>query len=134
MAGLNYFLTHENRNSQGKGLLGEKKDVKAWLGWLELFAHGDVSGVTTPIGILPKYADLKPLFEGIGKGYPKALYDLQFALYVDKIIARIDMQYASYSKETDIPQIIFDIYTRQKAELTLLKERFGSVVAIDSLA
>ena len=44
------------------------------------------------------------------------------------------MQYAAYSKETDIPQKLFDIYTRQKAELTLLKEKFGSVVAIDSLA
>ncbi len=107
---------------------------RSWLGWLELFAHGDVAGVTTPIGILPKYTDLKPLFEGIGKEYPKTLYDMQFALYVDKIIARIDMQYASYSKEPDIPQKLFDIYTRQKAELILLQEKFGPVVAIDSLA
>jgi phosphoenolpyruvate carboxykinase (GTP) len=134
MAGLNYFLTHENRNGPGKGLLGEKRDVKAWLSWLELFAHGEVTGVTTPIGILPKYADLEPLFAGIGKDYPKSLYDMQFALYVDKIIDRIDMQYESYSKEPDIPQTLFDIYTRQKAELILLREKFGSVVAIDSLA
>jgi phosphoenolpyruvate carboxykinase (GTP) len=134
MAGLNYFLTHENRNGPGKGLLGEKRDVKAWLSWLDLFAHGEVTGVITPIGVLPKFADLKPLFAGIGKDYPKSLYDMQFALYVDKIIDRIDMQYESYSKEPDIPQTLFDIYTRQKAELILLREKFGSVVAIDSLA
>ncbi|MDP3479033.1 MAG: phosphoenolpyruvate carboxykinase (GTP) [Desulfoprunum sp.] len=134
MAGLNYFLTHENRNSTGKGLLGEKKDVKAWLSWLELFAHGDVGGIHTPIGILPKYGDLQPLFQAIKKEYPQSLYDMQFALYVDKIIDRIDMQRAAYSKEADIPQQLFEIYSRQKTELTILREKFGPVVAIDSLS
>ena len=54
MAGLNYFLTHENRGSSGKGLLGEKKDVKVWLGWLELYANGDVEAIETPIGFIPQ--------------------------------------------------------------------------------
>ncbi len=134
MAGLNYFLTHENRNGSGNGLLGEKKDVKAWLCWLELYAHGDVEGVHTPIGILPKYNDLQPLFQAIKKEYPKSLYDMQFALYVEKIIDRIDMQHEAYSKEADIPGRLYDIYSRQKAELTLLREKFGPVVAIDSLS
>ncbi len=133
MAGLNYFLTHENRKGPGKGLLGEKKDVKAWLSWLELYAHGDVEGVHTPIGILPKYTELQPLFQAIDKEYPKSLYDMQFALYVEKIIDRIDMQNTAYSKEADIPRQLFQIYDRQKAELTHLKEKFGSVVPIDSL-
>jgi phosphoenolpyruvate carboxykinase (GTP) len=133
MAGLNYFLTHENRNGSGKGLLGEKKDVKVWLGWLELFANGDVEGIPTPIGLLPKYADLVPLFQSIGKDYPKSLYDMQFALYAEKIIERIDMQHEAYSKEPDIPQTLFDIYARQKSELNSLKNKFGAVIAIDSL-
>ena len=133
MAGLNYFLTHENRQGSGKGLLGEKKDVKVWLSWLELYAHGDVKGIQTPIGILPKYSELKPLFQIIKKEYPKSLYDMQFALYVDTIIDRIDMQREAYSKEADIPKQLFDIYSKQKTELTLLREKFGSVVAIDSL-
>ena len=133
MAGLNYFLTHENRNSPGKGLLGEKKDVKVWLGWLELYAHGDVQGIQTPIGIVPKYSELQPLFQTLGKEYPKSLYDMQFALYVDKIIDRLDMQREAYSKEADIPQRLFEVYSQQKAELTLLREKFGPVVAIDSL-
>ena len=45
MAGLNYFLTHENRRSSGSGLLGEKKDVKVWLGWLERYVHGEVEAI-----------------------------------------------------------------------------------------
>ena len=39
MAGLNYFLTHEARGGEGKKLLGEKRDVKAWLSWLERLAY-----------------------------------------------------------------------------------------------
>jgi len=47
LAGLNYFLTHANRGGCGKGLLGEKRDVHVWLGWLELYAHGDVEAIET---------------------------------------------------------------------------------------
>jgi phosphoenolpyruvate carboxykinase (GTP) len=134
LAGLNYFLTHENRGGSGKGLLGEKKDVKAWLGWLELYAHGDVEAIETPIGMLPKYDDLKTLFSGIGKDYPKSLYDMQFAIYVDNIVKRLDLQREEYSKEQDIPERLYEVYTAQKEALLALKERHGAVVAIDDIA
>lgn len=134
MAGLNYFLTHANRGSDGTGLLGEKKDVKVWLGWLELFAHGDVEAIESPIGYLPKYEDLKALFATIDKEYPRPLYDMQFALYVDNIIGRIDLQTEAYSKEVNVPATLFETYTKQKADLAALKEQFGAVVAIADLA
>ena len=133
MAGLNYFLTHANRGSSGKGLLGEKKDVRVWLGWLELYAHGDVEAIASPIGMLPRYEDLKKLFDGIGKDYPKALYDMQFALYVDNIVARIDLQTEAYAKEENIPATLFEVYKKQKSDLLAMKEKFGAVVAIDNL-
>lgn len=132
MAGLNYFLTHENRGSSGNGLLGEKKDVRVWLGWLELYAHGEVEAISTPIGMLPKYEDLKKLFAAIDKEYPKELYDMQFALYADNIIQRIDLQTEAYSKEESIPQQLYNVYRRQKEELLALKEKFGSIVAVDT--
>jgi phosphoenolpyruvate carboxykinase (GTP) len=53
LAGLNYFLTHEARGGSSKKLLGEKKDVKAWLGWLERRAHGDVEAIETPLASFP---------------------------------------------------------------------------------
>jgi phosphoenolpyruvate carboxykinase (GTP) len=133
MAGLNYFLTHANRGGSGDRLLGEKKDVKVWLGWLELFAHGDVKGIETPIGFLPKYDDLVPLFRSIDKDYPKPLYDMQFALYIDKIIDRIDLQKEAYSKEGDIPEKLFEVYAKQKADLESLREKSGSIVAADKI-
>jgi phosphoenolpyruvate carboxykinase (GTP) len=134
MAGLNYFLTHGNRGGSGDKLLGEKKDVKVWLGWLELFANGDVTSIATPIGYLPRFEDLAKLFAAINKPYDKTLYTMQFSLYIDKIIARIDLQQAAYSKEAGIPTKLFEVYERQKAELLQLKERFGAIVTPDQLA
>ncbi len=134
MAGLNYFLTHQNRGSDQPGLLGEKKDVKVWLGWLELYAHGDVEAIATPIGFVPKYDDLKKLFATIDKEYPKSLYDMQFALYVDNIIHVIELQEEAYKKEENIPATLFEVYTKQKKGLLELKEKYGAVVAIDNLA
>ena len=134
MAGLNYFLTHGNRGGSGDKLLGEKKDVKVWLGWLELFANGDTTSISTPIGYIPKFEDLAKLFATINKPYDKTLYTMQFSLYIDKIVARIDLQQAAYSKEPGIPAKLFEVYERQKAELLQLKERFGAIVTPDQLA
>ena len=133
MAGLNYFLTHGERGGQGQKLLGEKRDVRVWLGWLERFAHNEVAALNSPIGRLPRYEDLRALFAVIGKEYEKNLYDMQFALYIDNIVRRLDLQEAAYRQEDGVPDTLFAIYTRQKAELLRLKERHGAVVSPDLL-
>jgi phosphoenolpyruvate carboxykinase (GTP) len=58
---------------------------------------------------------------------------MQFALYLDNIIHRINMQTEAYSKEPNIPSQLFSVYEQQKAELLALKEKYGAVVSIDSL-
>jgi phosphoenolpyruvate carboxykinase (GTP) len=133
MAGLNYFLTHQARGGEGKGLLGEKRDVKAWLGWLERIAHRQVEAIETPIGFIPRYEDLKALFAEIDKPYPKELYDKQFALYVDNILARIELQEAAYRKEENVPAKLFTIYEEQRAGLKALKAKYGSIVSVEQL-
>jgi phosphoenolpyruvate carboxykinase (GTP) len=134
LAGLNYFLTHEARGGSSKKLLGEKKDVKVWLGWLERRTHGDVDAIETPIGFIPRYDDLKALFETlIDKPYPKALYDQQFSLYVDNILSRIDLQTAAYGKEENIPGQLFDVLREQRDGLIDLKTQFGPVVKPEQL-
>ena len=134
MAGLNYFLTHGERGGEGTKLLGEKRDVKVWLGWLELCAHGDVETIKTPVGLLPKYDDLQKLFaDKIGKEYPKDLYDRQFSIYVDNIIAIIDLQIEAYGKEENIPPQLFAVYEEQKAGLLALKEQHGAIITPDKL-
>ncbi|MDC7225284.1 MAG: phosphoenolpyruvate carboxykinase (GTP) [Spirochaetales bacterium] len=134
MAGLNYFLTEGSRGGEGKKLLGEKKDVKVWLGWLELRANGDVDAIETPIGFIPLYEDLKKLFEGISKPYPRDLYDRQFSFYIDNIVARLDLQDEAFKKDERVPEKIFKIYAAQKAELLALKEKYGAIVSVEKLA
>ena len=107
--------------------------MKVWLGWLELRAHGDVEVIETPIGFIPKYEDLEELFDGIGKAYPKELYDKQFAFYVDNILARIDLQEEAYRKEENIPARLFEAYQEQREALESLKARYGSIVSAEQL-
>ena len=79
------------------------------------------------------HEDLKELFGGINKEYSKSLYDMQFALYVDKIVARIDLQTEAYGKEENLPGKLFEVYEEQKKGLLGLKEKFGAVVTVDDL-
>jgi phosphoenolpyruvate carboxykinase (GTP) len=129
LAGLNYFLSDEARGGSSKKLLGEKKDVKVWMAWLERRAHQEVDAIETPIGYLPKYGDLKHLFkEHIDKEYTQDLYFKQFSLYIDNIVARIDLQVEAYGKEQHIPALLFDILKKQRTDLMVLKEKYGPVV------
>jgi phosphoenolpyruvate carboxykinase (GTP) len=130
MAGLNYFLTDKARGGTTSALLGEKRDVKVWMAWLERMVHGEVSAIDSPIGYLPTYGDLASLFrDRIAKDYPEALYEKQFSLYVDNIVSRIDLQREAYGKEKNIPPRLFEILEAQKAGLLALRERFGPVVS-----
>ena len=134
MAGLNYFLTDEARGGTSKKLIGEKKDVKVWLSWLERHAHNEVDVIKTPIGDLPKFDDLKDLFQSIiNKEYTKELYIKQFSLYVDNIVARIDLQIEAYGKEPDIPVILFEVLKEQKEGLVALKDKYGPIVTPSQL-
>jgi phosphoenolpyruvate carboxykinase (GTP) len=133
MAGLNYFLTHESRGSDGSGLLGEKRDVKVWLQWLDRYVHGEVAALDTPIGSIPLYKDLKKLFAGIGKDYSRDLYRKQFSLYIDNILRRINLQIEAYQKEEGVTQRLFTVYEEQKEGLERLKEWFGPIVTPEQL-
>ncbi len=134
ISGLNYFLTHEERGGSGKGLLGEKRDVPVWLSWLDRFANKEVEAIETPIGYIPKYDDLKKLFkEVINKDYPEDLYTMQFSLYIENIIKRIDLQDEAYHKEEGIPERFFEVLKGQKAELEALKAKSGAVIKPNDL-
>ena len=134
LAGMNYFLTDAARGGSTPKLLGEKRDVKVWLAWLERRVHGEVGALDAPIGYLPLYEDLERLFkERIDKVYDRDLYRRQFSLYVDKIFERIDLQMTAYRKEMHIPERFFTILTAQERALRELREQFGPVVTPEQL-
>jgi phosphoenolpyruvate carboxykinase (GTP) len=114
-------------------LLGEKQDVKVWLGWLEQMSHGEVEAVETPIGFLPKYEDLRVLFAGIGKEYPLDLYNKQFSLYTDKILAVIELQEEAYRREGNVPRRLFEIYREKREGIEALRARFGPVISVEQV-
>jgi phosphoenolpyruvate carboxykinase (GTP) len=134
LAGLNYFLTDEARGGASSQLLGEKRDVKVWLGWLGRRAHGEVDAISTPIGYIPRYEDLERLFaEVIDKEYPRELYDKQFSIYVDKILGRIELQREAFGKEKNLPAKLFEVYDEWQRDLEALKERYGAIITPDKL-
>ena len=134
MAGLNYFLTHGARGGEGKLLLGEKRDVKVWLSWLERLAHNEVKTLDSPIGYLPYFDDLKKLFsEVIQKPYSQGLYTKQFSLYIDNIFARLELQLDAYGQREDTPPRLFEVLDEQMNGLMRLKAKYGSVVSPDQL-
>jgi phosphoenolpyruvate carboxykinase (GTP) len=129
IAGLNYFLLDCERGGDLKKLLGEKRDVKVWLSWLERMAHHEVRAIETPIGFIPRYGDLKALFkELINKEYPEDLYVKQFSFYIDNMVTRIQIQEDAYGKEKKLPARVLEVYQEQKKGLLALKEKFGPVM------
>jgi phosphoenolpyruvate carboxykinase (GTP) len=134
IAGLNYFLVDCARGGDLNKLLGEKRDVRAWLSWLERYAHGEVGAIETPIGFIPRYEDLRRIFdETTGKDYPKGLYSRQFSFYVDNILARIRLQEDAYRKDTRMPPRLFEVYEEQKRGLEVLKRAHGPIVPPEKL-
>lgn len=108
MAGLNYFLTEGARG-------------------------GEVEAIETPIGLIPRYDDLKEMFAEIDKEYPRELYDEQFALYVDNILARIELQEEAYGEEENVPPRLFEVYEEQRKGIVALKAEYGSIVSVEQL-
>ena len=93
-----------------------------------------MDAIETPIGFLPRYDDLKALFRDlINKDYPRELYDKQFSLYIDKILARIELQEEAYGKEENLPATLFEVYAEQREGLLAMKAKYGSVVKPEQL-
>ena len=59
MAGLNYFLTDQARGGDSPKLLGEKRDVKVWLAWLERYATVKSNSSKPPSAIFPNIKTCK---------------------------------------------------------------------------
>ncbi len=109
----NYFL----KNDKGK-FLNHKLDKKVWILWAEKRVHGEVDAIETPVGFIPKYEDLVPLFKSaLNKDYSRADYDEQFKIRIDGYRAKWARMAAIFDK-IDMPDAF-------KAELKAQIDRLG---------
>jgi phosphoenolpyruvate carboxykinase (GTP) len=115
----NYFLS-EN----GKFLNG-KSDKKIWLEWMEGRVHDEYDVMTTPIGYIPHYQDLKDLFwEIFRKVYEKSEYEKQFTIRISKLLDKLDRVEKIFMEEKGILDIIFQLINEQRKRLIEAKEKY----------
>ena len=122
--GVNYFL----RGADGQYLNG-MRDKGVWVKWAELRSHGEVDVIAAPTGLLPKYADLKRLFQQVlGKEYTQAEYDEQFKLRVKENLAKLDRVEKIFREVSDIPPVVFKQLAAQRQRLLALRQAKGDYV------
>lgn len=131
--GVNYFL----KGQDGQYISGIR-DKHVWLKWAELRVHGEAEGIPTPVGTIPKYEDLRRLFqEVLKKDYSRELYEEQFTIRVPKLlekIARIRKIYQDAQEATGtIPAEMFAELDAQERRLNDLRSAKGDLVAPSQL-
>lgn len=125
----NYFLKDESGQ-----YMNEKTDKRVWALWAEGRVHGEYEAIESPIGFLPKYEDLKTLFDGAfdDRDYTRAEYDEQFSIRTDKYLAKLDRMEELYSTEENMPEEFWTVLKSQRAGLEALVEKFGRAVLTPS--
>ncbi|MCG2863386.1 MAG: phosphoenolpyruvate carboxykinase (GTP) [Vulcanisaeta sp.] len=122
--GVNYFLKDE----QGR-FLNSKEDKRVWLQWMERRVHNEVDAITTPIGYIPRYEDLKELFrEVLNKDYKLEDYNKQFAIRVGKLLDKIERVWKIYSEIPTTPRRLFEVLEEQRQRLIEARRRYGDPI------
>ncbi|MBN2517911.1 MAG: phosphoenolpyruvate carboxykinase (GTP), partial [Candidatus Altiarchaeota archaeon] len=118
----NYFL------KEGGEFLNSRLDKKVWLLWMEGRAHEEYGGIETPIGYIPRYGDLKTLFNlALGKDYSKQEYTKQFTIKITKQLERLDRIERIYREEENVPGVFYEHLKQQRTRLKDAQKRFGKV-------
>ncbi len=128
--GVNYFLRDEN----GK-FVNEIRDKHIWIKWMELRVHGEADAIGSPTGLIPRYEDLKRLFQEVHrKEYSIDDYIKQFTIRVPENIAKVD-RVKKYFREniSDIPPELFEVLDQQKERLLKAREKYGDYISPESL-
>jgi phosphoenolpyruvate carboxykinase (GTP) len=125
--GVNYFLT-DRENGE---FLNAPQDKHVWIKWMELRVHGEAGAIRSPTGFLPKYQDLRKLFNRVlNKDYSKEDYIKQFTIRVPENLAKIQRVQRFYQENvTDTPAELFDILDQQRKRLVEAKEKYGNYIS-----
>ncbi len=116
----NYFLKDET----GKYLNG-KMDKRVWLLWAEGRVYDEYEAIETPVGLIPKYEDLKTLFiRELDKDYNKVEYLQQFSLRVVKYLEKMERM-SKIFENIQMPAAFTEELKAQTERLKLAKTKYG---------
>lgn len=116
----NYFLKDET----GKYLNG-KMDKRAWLLWAEGRVYGEYEAIETPVGLIPKYEDLKKLFiRELNKDYTRVEYVQQFSLRVVKYLEKMERM-SKIFENIQMPAAFTEELKAQTKRLREIRTKFG---------
>ncbi len=119
----NYFLKIDNT------YCNEKVDKKIWVLWAEGRIHKEFEAIKTPIGHIPKYKDLKQLFQDVlNRIYTKEQYAYQFSIRINKLLEKYDRIEQFYKTEPEIPDIFWSTLENARAGLYQMKGKFGKEI------
>ncbi len=119
----NYFLKKDGK------FMNEKVDKKVWLLWMEGRIKGDYEALETPIGLIPKYDDLKTLFRQVfGREYTRGEYDTQFAVRTDKFLEKMERMDEYFKNEEGMPKEFWEYLEKIRKRLTDAQEKHGKEI------
>lgn len=103
---------------------------------MELAVNNDVEMIETPTGYIPRYPDLKRLFqEVLDKDYNKEDYIRQFSVRVPEGLAKIERMLKIYNSEKEHPpEIFYRIFEEQKNRLEKARAEDGDCISPFKLA
>jgi len=122
---VNYFL----RSKDGQWL-NHKTDKAVWLKWMELRVHGEVDALKTPTGMVPKYDDLKRLFQqALKRDYTREDYLNQFSLRTRQYLSKMKRVDEIYRMIKGAPSIIAQALEEQQDRLKKAQSKFGDLIS-----
>ncbi len=125
--GVNYFL----RDKENGKFLNAPQDKHVWIRWMELRVHSEAGAIRSSTGYLPKYEDLRKLFDRVlNKDYTKEDYIRQFTIRVPENLAKIERVQRFYQENvSDTPAELFEILDQQRIRLVEARKRFGDYIS-----
>jgi phosphoenolpyruvate carboxykinase (GTP) len=116
----NYFLKDEAGT-----YLNSKLDKKVWILWAEGRVYAEYEAIETPVGLIPKYEDLKTLFiRELDKDYTKAEYVQQFSLKVTKYLEKMERM-SKIFENVEMPASFTEELKAQTERLKETRTKFG---------
>jgi phosphoenolpyruvate carboxykinase (GTP) len=122
---MNYFLLGPDHN-----FCTGKLAKKVWLHWAEARTYNEVNAWETPTGFIPKYEDLKLLFNNLlGEDYQQADYEYQFSFRCDAWTAKLQRSTEFFRKNCPgTPERVYQSWRKTMEKIRAAREKYGAVI------